>query len=504
MNVAIRVDASPEIGLGHFVRCLTLADAMRKCGATVRFANCYLPEHAVHLLRERGHQFVGANTTRTGAPGNGLPHSSWLPTTQEIDAAATVEALADRRWDLVVVDHYALDFRWESVVRTVTRRILAIDDLADREHDCDILLDQNLHARMESRYAGKVPKHCRQLLGPRFALLREEFDEMRRKTGARDGRVRRVLVNFGGMDSMNFTSEAITALAKVSENSLSVDVVIGAEHPHRLEVESACSRSGFVCHVQTDRMAELMASADLAIGAGGTATWERCSLGLPALVFPVADNQRSLVDEAAVQGILYAPRTDHGIAVSIETHLPALIENDRLLRAISLEARSRVDGEGTRRVLRECDVNTVTVREATVEDSDHMLEWRNHPDVRVTSRNKEPIQELEHDAWFRSVLGDPDRILLIGVLEGDLIGVVRFDIRGGNAEVSIYLAPGRAGRGVGSDLLAAAEEYVRLKRNDVSVITAEVLGENRGSHNLFRSRGYALSTSSYRKELGTL
>ena len=153
-----------------------------------------------------------------------------------------------------------------------------------------MLLDQNYYADMQTRYVSKVPSHCQLLLGPRYALLREEFRTLREQINVRTGDVKKILVFFGGVDADNYTNLAIQALAELNVTQ-SVDIVIGAQHPNREQIKQACIAHGFICHIQTTRMAELMAEADLAIGAGGSASWERCCLGLPALLLAIADNQ---------------------------------------------------------------------------------------------------------------------------------------------------------------------------------------------------------------------
>jgi UDP-2,4-diacetamido-2,4,6-trideoxy-beta-L-altropyranose hydrolase len=197
----------------------------------------------------------------------------------------------------LVVDHYALDASWESILRQTVKNILVIDDIADRQHDCDILLDQNFYADMDMRYSGKVPEHCRLLLGPRYALLRDEFRQLHQQVKPRTGPVKRIFVFFGGVDIDNFTGRAIDALVDLDMNGFHVDVVIGAVHPYREQIQAACAEHRFTCYVQTNRMAELMAAADLAIGAGGSVTWERCCLGLPSIVLVLGENQsRGAID----------------------------------------------------------------------------------------------------------------------------------------------------------------------------------------------------------------
>ncbi len=200
MKIAIRVDASFQIGTGHFMRCLTLADTLKQRGAEIRFICRYLPDYLQDSLRKSGYEFKLLTSVSTEVVEGDLVHSSWLGTCQHIDAQDSVHALSDSKWDWLIVDHYALDAQWESAVRAVSKKILVIDDIADRLHDCDLLLDQNYYANMDSRYKGKVPLYCRLLLGPRYALLRDEFRQLREKVKLRTGPVKRILVFFGGVE----------------------------------------------------------------------------------------------------------------------------------------------------------------------------------------------------------------------------------------------------------------------------------------------------------------
>jgi len=280
MRVAIRADASVAIGSGHVMRCLTLAEALRDTGAEVVFLCRKTPGHLGEEISRRGFELAWV--------GEANPADETGADFCEEDAAACL-AVLDAGVDLLVVDHYALGKRWEQSLRAKARQLMVIDDLANREHACDLLLDQNLLPHMDLRYEGLVPGGCHLLLGPRFALLRDEFHHLTNSPRERN-RVQHLLVFFGGSDNDNLTERALRELAGAS---FTADVVIGESNPHRREIETLCRASAgrWTLHVQTSRMAELMARADLALGAGGSSHWERCRLGLPALVVTVANNQ---------------------------------------------------------------------------------------------------------------------------------------------------------------------------------------------------------------------
>jgi UDP-2,4-diacetamido-2,4,6-trideoxy-beta-L-altropyranose hydrolase len=283
-----------------------------------------------------------------------LAHAHWLGASQTQDAQASVQALSDRTWDWLIVDHYALDARWESALRRTARQIMVIDDIADRQHDCDVLLDQNFYADMQTRYTGKVPSHCQLLLGPRYALLRDEFRKLREQVKPRTGPVKRILVFFGGVDAGNYTGRTIEALAEMGAKEAHVDVVIGAQHPCRAEIETNCVAQGFVCHVQTDKMAELMAAADLAIGAGGSASWERCCLGLPALLVALADNQIDIAQALDLNGsCIYIGTFEMVNATAMQHEITDLLGTPDQIERISRSAFSLVDGMGADRVCQE-------------------------------------------------------------------------------------------------------------------------------------------------------
>ena len=351
MKIAIRVDATNQIGTGHLMRCLTLADALKQRGAQVRFVSRHMPEHLRHMLAVKGHEFILLKSSPSDVSPNDLSHAHWLGTSQWADAQDTIQALSNHVWDWLVVDHYALDVRWESVFRQTTKNILVIDDIADRQHDCDVLLDQNFYADMDTRYTGKVPAHCRLLIGPCYALLREEFRHMREQVNPRTGTIKRVLVFFGGVDAGNSTGCVIKALVNIGIPGLLVDVVIGAQHPCREQIEAECAQYGFICHVQTARMAELMAAADLAIGAGGAASWERCCLGLPALIVALADNQIDIAKALDLFGAsIYLGSLEIASATLMRRAIIDLVNHQIRLAALSQKSYSLVDGLGIDRL----------------------------------------------------------------------------------------------------------------------------------------------------------
>lgn len=352
MQVAIRVDASVQIGTGHFMRCLTLADGLRQRGVQILFASRFLPDHLRGLLNIKGHKFAHLESNSSECAADDLPHAHWLGTSQIADAKDTSNALSGSEWDWLVVDHYALDTRWETLLRRTVKNIFVIDDIANRLHDCDILLDQNFYVDMDARYRTRVPADCQLLLGPRYVLLREEFQLLRKSDNIRNGPVRRLLIIFGGVDADNYTSCVIEALTNLELTNLQVDVVIGSQHPFRKQIVSDCSRLGFSCHQQTNRVAELMAVADLAIGACGFTSYEFAAMQLPAILIPVTDIQATVAKELSKKGIAYALfPSGKDIVEEISAVLKKIIGSSSSRTSMSLACHDFVDAEGVNRVI---------------------------------------------------------------------------------------------------------------------------------------------------------
>ena len=308
---AIRVDSSEQIGSGHLMRCLTLAERLRKDGTDVHFISRDLAGSLHRLVEEHG--FLLHLLPQHEVDPNLTGYTAWLTVPQVVDAEETGEILSRMQpVSRLIVDSYALDAVWEQRLRPLVREIFVIDDLANRRHDCDMLLDQNFYREMRHRYDGVVPPACKLLLGPSHALLREEFYEAREHLRERDGILRRILVFYGGSDTTGETEKAIRALLQLQLPSVAVDVVVGGSNPRRASIEKLCAAHDFLhYHCQVSNMAELMAHADLCLGAGGTTTWERCFLGLPAIVTAVAENQIQICEDCAAAGyICYLGRWD--------------------------------------------------------------------------------------------------------------------------------------------------------------------------------------------------
>ena len=313
MLAVIRADASTSIGSGHVMRCLTLAHRLKKeKNAKVVFVMRVLPGNLIGVVEKQRFEVLKLLPANQKYSLNG--YGLWLTVPMEVDAQQNIEILqhylqehdcdvADR----LIVDSYALDEQWELMLRPYCKEIMVIDDLANRRHDCDILLDQNFYLNKDVRYAGLVPEHCKMLLGPEHALLREEFYEAKKHLRKRDGNIKNILVFYGGSDLTNETEKAIEALVQLHDEgySFTADIITGVSNFRRKKIEKICSKYPFFhYYCQVSNMAEFMNKADLMLGAGGSTTWERLYMELPALVTAVAENQIQGCEDCSHAGII--------------------------------------------------------------------------------------------------------------------------------------------------------------------------------------------------------
>lgn len=350
MRVAFRADASVEMGTGHIMRCLTLADALRAHGAHCSFICREHPGNLIALIQQRGfavHALAGVATHHPSA--TEPAHAAWLGADWRHDAQQCGAVMGADGVDWLIVDHYALDQNWERALRSQARRIMVVDDLADRPHDCDLLLDQNWFGELTAlRYQERVPAECQCCLGPRYALLKPEYAQWRQQRERVDGAVRRVLVFLGGSDPSNQTLKALHALMQPDFAELAVDVVLGPNHPDVSGVKAAASiRANTIVHQALPSLAALMVSADLMIGAGGSTTWERMCLGLPALVVSIADNQTPINTALAHDGyIQYLGEMSQVTAETISDALCWSLRHPEALLRQSRMGQALVSGEG--------------------------------------------------------------------------------------------------------------------------------------------------------------
>ncbi|WP_448092166.1 UDP-2,4-diacetamido-2,4,6-trideoxy-beta-L-altropyranose hydrolase [Pseudomonas lini] len=495
MRVLIRADASPTIGSGHIARCLTLARVLRKQGTHVAFACRLLPGHRLDSLQAEGFEtFALPERYPDEDPQQAI--ESMLP--WQADIAALAQALEGHlAFDWIIADHYGLDHHWQTAARSWSPRIAAVDDLATRQYSVDLLLNQNLSGTSEA-YASLLTPDCQTLLGPRFALLRDEFccPAIEIKT-----RARRVLVNFGGFDAAMQTHHAMLALADFHE--LEVDFVAGADNPAWEQMQTLADyRPNWRLHSFVSDFYRLMTEADLFIGAGGGTSWERAAMGLPTICIAVSNNQQTNGEVMATSGVhVFLGNREQVSVEQLRQAIGFVVGNQGFRQSLAERSRQLVDGRGALRVAAALAGAVLQVRQATQDDAQGLFDGRNAEAVRRRSLDTHIIDWQRHQAWLAASLSNPRRLLLIAEADDGPVGVLRYDLDGTRAEVSIYLFEGRFGLGWGRALLARGEAFVTAHWPPLQAITAQVLSANQASLKVFREAGFTQSACAFTRVL---
>lgn len=349
-----RVDASLEIGSGHVMRCLALANELALYGRKSTFVTHLFEGHLVAQIRACGHEVLALEEKYLAADSHHDAFgASCLPINWSTDSLATKNLVFERVFDWLVVDHYSLDIKWETALRDHAHKTLVIDDLANRRHSCNLILDQNLGRKLND-YDGLLDVGTEILLGPHYALLRPEFAQNRDRSLARRGTNRMLdfLVSMGGVDQENITGRILNTLDSIDMPfETSIRVVLGASSPWINEVtkQAKAIRHKTIVYTNVSNMAELLAKSDVAIGAAGSSSWERCAMGVPSVLFELADNQKEVIQALEIVGAAKTASLE-----DLETHgifADLLTEMGKSLKSISKNAANICDGAGCSRTI---------------------------------------------------------------------------------------------------------------------------------------------------------
>lgn len=358
MRVTFRADASVQIGTGHVMRCLTLAEELRRQGHKCLFICRKHEGHLESLITQMGfdlHLLCSPEQSDTFARDEQAPaHIEWLGVSWQTDAKQTFEVLTRYNTDWLVVDHYALDAKWERQLAEVVGQIMVVDDLADRNHYCAMLLDQNL-GRETADYDERVPPTCEKLIGPLYALLRPEFAELRPISleRRRSMELKRILVSMGGVDRNNITGQVLETLS-VSDlpKEVELDIIMGGSAPHVEAVKKQAAELPFPSRVDVNvsNMAERMCAADFSIGAAGSTSWERCCLGLPSIMILLANNQK-LIGAALKSAGCAELSSISEVNVRVRDVIIKINKQRSVLKKMSGNSQKVCDGKGCLRVV---------------------------------------------------------------------------------------------------------------------------------------------------------
>ena len=507
MRVVFRVDASTKMGSGHVMRCLTLAEELKKDGADITFISRSHEGNLNEFISKNGIEVVALSEPETfehdSTKIDGDDYSEWLGVSQEQDAEESIKTLVHDPSDWLIVDHYGLDETWEKMIRPHVKNIMVIDDLANRRHDCDILLDQNWFEDMVTRYDGLVPVGCTKLLGPEYALLRPEFAKARKKLNPHNGNVKRIFVFFGGSDPHNLTSMTLRALSEPALAYLKVDLVIGENNPHHNELKKLTAfRASTYLHVQVDDMASIMTNADLAIGSGGVNTWERMCLGIPSLIISFADNHIIMLQDLVQHGFVnFLGNITNVDEFVIKKGVLDIISDRSLIKDQSIKIYKLVDGSGSQTVtdwlIGDLSNKNWEVKSTTNEYMELYWVWANDKQVRKNSINKEPIPFNIHKEWFHNKLVDNNCSLYLILIDKHPVGQVRFENEGNFARIDYSIARQFRGRKLGKKILDEAIKEYQIHSD--KKILGEVLPNNIASAKTFESLGFSMETNKGKK-----
>lgn len=363
MEVLFRTDASLDIGTGHVMRCLTLAEAMRDQGANCRFTCRSHRGNLIREIRQRGFDVfeLPYDCNWKGTESTQFAHTDWLGADWEMDAEQTKVGACEKAIDWLIVDHYGLDARWERALGPYCRKLMVIDDLADRPHACNLLLDQSF-TRDAADYLSFVPNDCHLMCGLQYALLRPEFAALRSYSLQRRARpiaLREILITMGGVDKDNVTGQALKALRTCAlPKDCRITVVMGPTAPWLDEIRSQVQDIPWPTRVLVGvgNMAQLMADSDLAIGAAGTTSLERCCLGLPTIMFVLAENQRKTARALARSGGVKLIELGQNAETQFREELLQLVDDPVQLLQMSNFAANVVNGSGVIRLIRKLEI----------------------------------------------------------------------------------------------------------------------------------------------------
>jgi UDP-2,4-diacetamido-2,4,6-trideoxy-beta-L-altropyranose hydrolase len=355
----IRADANKEIGIGHVMRCLALAEWLYAKNVSPLLLTKFSNELIVLKIK----QFKGKVTylpDSLSQAGDSYLHSKWLNGSEDDDAtlcSAVIEQeikIKGKSPLFILIDHYALAAPWEKKLAQYAN-ILVVDDLSDRPHECSWLVDQTF-GKTEADYVSLVPQKTQLLIGPQYALIRKEFiDATVSLQRAFPKKKIKVLLTLGGVDKNNDTSKLLSLFDyyKSINNKIVITVITSNSNPNLADLKATISHmNNTSLLVDANNMAELMAEHDICIGAAGSTSWERCVMSLPTLSIVLAENQQTISKNLAEVGAII----DLGLVEDITKEVffegvNSLINNKDLYDTISNKSKTLCDGFGCQRII---------------------------------------------------------------------------------------------------------------------------------------------------------
>ena len=501
MRVVIRVDASIEIGSGHVMRCLTLAEILKENGANVQFITRKHKGNLINDIISKGFSVLELETSSSIKLDDKLPHSHWLGATQKQDAERSIIFLKKSRVDWLIVDHYGIDEDWQKYLKGNYQKLMVIDDLADRKHQCDILLDQTF-GRQKKDYKDLVPGACELIVGSQYALLRPEFRKWRQYSLDRRKHpvIRELLINMGGIDTKNITTLVLEEIGNCNlPKDINITIVMGVLSPHLESIKVLAKELPYRADVKVkvSNLGEIMANSDISIGASGITTWERCCLGLPTIQLVTADNQFFLAETLSKQNIIKL--------VKKTSELKKLLESaSDWTTDISVSAKNICSGLGVYKIFNKLidlkidldefgEVKLENYVNTSKNDQTLTLKMRNHSEVRKFMFNQKEISEDSHMKFIQTLAERTDIRYFLVKRNKKVIGSINFSRINlhNSVEFGIYTNPFEKKNIAGRILEAAAIHYAFYELG-VRKIKLKVLTNNDRAINFYKKSGFEL------------
>jgi len=523
-TIAIRVDASTRIGSGHVMRCLTLAKKLKENGIKVTFLSKQHQGNLNQFIQQSGFDLIELSAPKHNIE-NQIDEKLWLGCSIQDDLKECYKALEQLTISLLIVDHYSLDYNWQQQIRATLHleKIMVIDDLANRKHDCDILLDQTL-GRKACDYKNRVPSHCQLMLGSEYIMLRDEFlqsRELAKDKREQTSEINNILITMGGTDPDNIAEQLLIWLIKFKNSQLNnkaihVTLVANQTSPFIKNLQTISANNSWITIVSNPKsMANLMLEADIAIGSSGATAWERCCLGLPSLSIISADNQRFLSEKLTKSGAVISLGHFNKLSDEVLTKsLNEIMYKKTTYQTMVNQCFACCDGLGVKKVtdtLLTDFSDNIFLEEANYGDCQDIFNWQSNEDIRKYSHNPKPVIWQEHCDWMKNTIENTNRHLYmikitspigqnkesVGLLRLDMIEKSTHEIDA-NWLISILIAPEHQGKKIAYQAINKIPQTYKEQG-----IIAEVHKKNIASHQLFVKTGFtAISSNKYCLKIG--
>lgn len=479
----IRADANSQIGSGHVMRCIALAQKWRIKNGQVFFIGNVQSNSLRNNIRKEGFELI-------------LIDTPW-PDPKDITKVSSIVDTFSNNNIWFILDGYHFTPQYQRAIQKLKCKTLIIDDMAHHlSYHTDILLNPNINATKES-YINCASSTCF-LMGPQYALIRNEFIK-KKYTEKISEQATNILVTMGGADPENITLIIIKALNNIIDKQLKIKVIIGHVNPHQEHITKEIKKSSNTIELlknSTD-MPSLMAWADIAITAGGVTCWELAFSKTPFLTLILADNQKNnaygLSDVGAT--INLGECQDFKLQTlsfyeNLQINILKLINSKQKRKHLIENAHKIVDGKGTERIVEIMLSFTLQLRTANYNDCHQVFIWANDSTTRKASFQSDKITWETHTKWFASQLKSPQIMYYIAVNgNGASIGQARFETTKNETVISISLDQKNRGLGLSIQLIIQSCQKYLLKQKN-STIKAYIKSNNHASIKAFKKAGF--------------